>query len=161
MGSSYPPIIYVFCCQPVLWYRDFFLILITVTSTICFVITMLPQANQASWRPFRALIFVLLGLSAGIPFIFAASTTTNAAWINPKNNVVPYAVGGAVYIGGAIIYALRIPERWVAKKFDMVGQSHNIFHVAVIIGAAIHFNEAMNLFLERQEFSCPLELPQP
>ena len=68
------------------------------------------------------------------------------------------AVGGATYIGGAIIYALRIPERWSPKTFDLVGSSHNIFHVCVVLGAAIHFNENMNMYLARKEFVCPIDV---
>lgn len=66
-------------------------------------------------------MFVILGLSAGIPFIYAAAKKDIHQWVNPKNNVWPYAIGGAVYIGGAIIYALRIPERWIPNKFDLIG----------------------------------------
>lgn len=73
--------------------------------------------------------------------------------------MTPWGVGGAVYIGGAIIYVLRIPERWFPVKFDLIGNSHNIFHVAVIVGFAIHFNESMNLYLSRREFVCPIALP--
>jgi adiponectin receptor len=37
-------------------------------------------------------------------------------------------IGGAIYIGGAIIYSLRIPERFFPYKFDFFGSSHNIHH---------------------------------
>jgi adiponectin receptor len=70
MGSSYPPIYYVFTCEPVYWHQTFFLILITATSTSCFVVTMLPSMNTPKWRPFRGIMFIVLGLSAGIPFVY-------------------------------------------------------------------------------------------
>jgi predicted membrane channel-forming protein YqfA (hemolysin III family) len=34
------------------------------------------------------------------------------------------AIGGAVYIAGALIYVFRIPERWAERKFDLLGSSH-------------------------------------
>ena len=77
----------------------------------------------------------------------------------PQGRAWPWALGGAVYIIGAAIYALRIPERWYPRKFDRFGQSHNIFHVAVIIGAAIHFNESMKLFIDRRDMVCPIQTP--
>jgi adiponectin receptor len=47
---------------------------------------------------------------------------------------------GALYLIGAFIYAFRIPERWWPGKFDIIGQSHQIFHVLVVAGAAIHYS---------------------
>jgi len=68
-------------------------------------------------------------------------------------------LGGAAYIGGALCYVNRIPERWYPKTFDHAGQSHNIFHLAVILGCGIHFNESMRLFLTRREMICPITFP--
>ena len=65
-------------------------------------------------------------------------------------------MGGAVYIGGALLYVFRIPERWYPKTFDNFGSSHQIFHLAVVAGCAIHFNESMRLFLNRKEIVCPI-----
>lgn len=68
--------------------------------------------------------------------------------------------GGLVYIGGALIYAFRFPERYFPKRFDLLGSSHQIFHVAVIAGCAIHFNESMELYLRRKETVCPIQIPK-
>ncbi len=37
----------------------------------------------------------------------------------------------AQYVGGAIIYAMRIPERFWPGRFDIFGASHQIWHVFV------------------------------
>jgi hypothetical protein len=34
---------------------------------------------------------------------------------------------------------VQIPERWVPYRFDIFGASHQIFHVAVMVAAVIHF----------------------
>ena len=70
MGSSYPPIFYVFTCEQVYHIRNSFLALITTTSCLCFVVTMLPLMNAPKFRPFRGIMFIILGLSAGIPFVY-------------------------------------------------------------------------------------------
>lgn len=80
-------------------------------------------------------------------------------YINEKYMWVPWAIGGAIYIGGAIIYGLRIPERWFPKTFDLVGQSHNIFHVCVVIAMGVHFNQSMYVYVTRKEMVCPIVLP--
>lgn len=46
---------------------------------------------------------------------------------------------GLLYIVGAMIYALRIPERFAPGKFDKFGSSHQIFHVFVLAAASTHF----------------------
>jgi len=46
---------------------------------------------------------------------------------------------GILYIVGAAIYALRIPERFAPGKFDILGSSHQIFHIFVLAAAVTHF----------------------
>lgn len=76
--------------------------------------------------------------------------------MNPRHTGAPWLIGGLTYIGGAIIYILRIPEKLYPVKFDLIGHSHNLFHIAILLGYAIHFNESMNLYLERLKFVCPI-----
>jgi predicted membrane channel-forming protein YqfA (hemolysin III family) len=71
MGSSYPAIYYNFACSQVQHYRLIFLAIITATSSITFVSTMLPAMNKPKFRTLRGLMFIVLGLSAAFPFIFA------------------------------------------------------------------------------------------
>lgn len=41
---------------------------------------------------------------------------------------------------------MQIPERWAPYKFDIYGASHQIFHIAVIIAAIIHFCGLLEAF---------------
>jgi adiponectin receptor len=65
-----------------------------------------------------------------------------------------YLVGeGFFYIFGAVMYAMRVPERFThvevdeetykksptAGKLDIVGNSHQILHVCVVIAAYFHW----------------------
>jgi len=45
-----------------------------------------------------------------------------------------FAIGGLTYIAGAIMYAIRAPEKCFPRTFDFCGASHQIFHIAVIVG---------------------------
>jgi adiponectin receptor len=69
MGSSYPAIFYTFSCSQVYTKRTIYMTLITVTSTTCFITSMLPAFSKPKYRAFRATQYVVLGLSAAIPFI--------------------------------------------------------------------------------------------
>ena len=97
-------------------------------------------------------MYIILGLGAGaIFFIFMAMEpyiTANRGWV--------YALGGYIYIQGAIIYMLKCPERWAPGKFDMCGASHQIFHFFVFAGALLHYWEAYNIFRRRQVMECPI-----
>lgn len=46
---------------------------------------------------------------------------------------------------GAALYAARVPERFRPGKFDYLFNSHNLFHVAVVIAALIHYRSVMLL----------------
>jgi adiponectin receptor len=88
-------------------------------------------------RPFRALMFVLMGLSAVFPMIhgirlYGLQHMRQAAsldWVVAQ---------GVMYILGAAIYAARVPEKWSPGKYDIWGSSHQIFHVLVVMAAATH-----------------------
>jgi predicted membrane channel-forming protein YqfA (hemolysin III family) len=62
----------------------------------------------------------------------------------------PWLLGCLFYLVGAVIYAFNWPERYWIAKFDYVGNSHNIFHVMIVMAALIHWFGAVRLFHERQ-----------
>lgn len=74
MGSSYPPIFYVFACKEVFWIRNIFLGLITTTCMCAFISTLHPVMNKPELRTCRSMMYVFLGLSAGAPFIYFPNT---------------------------------------------------------------------------------------
>lgn len=44
-----------------------------------------------------------------------------------------------MYIGGAILYSEAMPESRSPGRYDTFGASHQIFHVFILIAAALHF----------------------
>uniref|UniRef100_J3LA66 Uncharacterized protein n=2 Tax=Oryza brachyantha TaxID=4533 RepID=J3LA66_ORYBR len=46
---------------------------------------------------------------------------------------------GLAYAAGAWFYVSRVPEKWRPGVFDVVGHSHQIFHVLVLVGAVTHY----------------------
>jgi len=121
-GSCYPPIFYIFSCQPVFQARNWFLALITTSCTGCFFSTMHPRMNKPEYRNVRAIMYVFLGLSAGFPYFYIFyAPASQQLYMNQNYEFFPIALGGAIYILGAVIYALRIPEKWFPKRFDLLG----------------------------------------
>ena len=157
MGSSYPPIFYAFSCGPILLSRNIFLAIISTTSTLSLIVMVAPSMQENKYRTFRALLFIFLGLSAGIPFIYMNLTQNDEVpHYLPSKDGTPWLVGGLVYIAGALNYAFRFPEKFYPFKFDIIGASHQIFHVAVLFGFGIMFKDSIRLYNESQSFVCPI-----
>ncbi|XP_027069969.1 heptahelical transmembrane protein 1-like [Coffea arabica] len=141
--SFFPPIYYVFQCSP--HWQLVYLIGITVMG-ICTIITLLtPAFSTGKYRAFRAILFMSMGFFGLIPAIH--SVVVN--WNDPHRNVILCyeAVMALSYITGTMFYISRIPERWKPGFFDLTGQSHQLFHVFVVMGALAHYGAA-KIFLE-------------
>ena len=52
----------------------------------------------------------------------------------------------AFNLTGAIIYAIRVPEKWYPKTFDIWGSSHQILHVMVIFAGLAHMMGLVRAF---------------
>lgn len=82
-------------------------------------------------------MFVALGLSAVIP-------VAEALWMKGLQRVenemsLWYCIlQGTLYIIGAAIYASRVPEKYYPRQFDLLGSSHQIFHVCVVMASIVH-----------------------
>ena len=70
IGSMLGPCMYVFACEPVFFMRNVFMSLITLICLAAFFITMIPSFQQPRWRSMRAIIYIVAGLSAGLPFFY-------------------------------------------------------------------------------------------
>jgi len=81
--------------------------------------------NAPKW--IQSVIYVGVGLLI-VPFFSPLAKTL------PKNHLQFIAIGGALYIIGAIIYALKKPNPF-PKYFGY----HEIFHLLVILAASLHF----------------------
>ena len=112
-----------------------FLMIVTLSSLITLAITFHPKGNSPSCRKVRGIIYIINGLAAGDPFFAGFFLDFDAKGLF----FYYWMIGGILYITGALIYILRIPERFKPKTFDYIGQSHNLFHIFVLIAAFVHF----------------------
>jgi predicted membrane channel-forming protein YqfA (hemolysin III family) len=87
-------------------------------SIIAFFVTLTPKFYEPSLRKYRAALFVVVGIGSAFPAIYYVFYR-DSNYI-PYTDWVLWALGGAFYIGGAAIYAARIPERWWPGTFDFV-----------------------------------------
>jgi len=66
-GSCYPPYYYFFYCEP--FWRTFYLAFITIFATTVFLYSFEKNFNKPLNRNLRGILFLTLGISAGIPII--------------------------------------------------------------------------------------------
>lgn len=113
---------------------------------MCFVTTLIKKFDSPKFRPVRGSMFILAGCAVIATFIALHGWKSD---YKIPTIVWFYGLGGAVYIGGAVLYMTRVPERCAPGKFDLCGASHQIFHLAVIAGAVLHFWQNYELFVQR------------
>ncbi|KAL8492842.1 hypothetical protein ACS0TY_024150 [Phlomoides rotata] len=148
--SFFPPIYYIFQCTP--HWQILYLTGISIMGT-CTIITLLtPALSSGKCRSFRTSLFLCMGLFGLIPAVHSAI----ANWSDPHRNVILgyESAMAASYLIGTGFYLSRVPERWRPGCFDLAGQSHQIFHVFVVVGALAHYAAADILLKERGRMGC-------
>lgn len=82
----------------------------------------------------RSASFAVLGLSAFIPVVHGMLLN---GWEEQNRRMsITYFIGLGLLNGlGTAIYAMRVPERWSPKTFDVYGSSHQAMHILVACGA--------------------------
>jgi len=149
LGSALPPIIYPFACEPLYEARNFFIILILTTSTLTFISLFHPTLQSYRFRPYRGIVFVVLGVSGILPLVYLGNLEAENKIYISDYSLYSYLYGGIFFVIGVVFFITNTPERFKAKSFDIIGSSHQIFHVCVLAGVFIHFNAAMDLFIKR------------
>ena len=98
---------------------------------------MKPQFRAPAYRAMRSASFAVLGLSAFVPVVHGI--LLNGWQLQNQRMSITYFLGLGLLNGtGTVIYAMRIPERWYPKTFDIYGSSHQIMHILVACGALSH-----------------------
>ncbi|KAI8149276.1 pPR-type GPCR protein [Fennellomyces sp. T-0311] len=136
VGSFYPLLYYGFHCHPTL--QIFYLVVITVLGSFTATVALLKHFRTPAYRWMRTSLFLALGLFGVVPTLhgiilygFTTSADTISLWY--------LVIMAVLYVGGALIYACRIPERWFPGKFNIWFASHQIFHVCVLIAVTSHY----------------------
>ena len=155
-GSGIPAVYYVFYCTTISRYVHMAMLILLGLCSI--VISFWDKFNQREYRGFRALVFVLFGLYYAVP---AIQVMVERGFAEPLGKfVVGLVIMAMLYLGGAGLYASRIPERFRPGMFDVWAHSHQIFHVCVVAAALVYYDALLILVKHRLiNGNCPtLEL---
>lgn len=108
-GSNTPPLYYSFFCEEMQGWRNVYMFLQYFFCFCCFVLLLMPRYNKPEYRTLRGVLFIICGLSSVLP-LFHIEFLTHKRYINDFETL-PWGLGGALYIFGAILYVLKFPER--------------------------------------------------
>ncbi|CAN6290328.1 unnamed protein product [Urochloa humidicola] len=133
--SFYPLVYYTFLCDA--FYQSLYLGFITASGAAAVAVSMLPVFERPELRWARAGLFACMGMSGLVPIVHKMLVFGN----RPEALLTTgYEMAmGACYLAGVVVYATRVPERWMPGRFDLAGHSHQLFHVLVIAGAYSHY----------------------
>ncbi|KAG9234195.1 hemolysin-III related-domain-containing protein [Amylocarpus encephaloides] len=142
-GSFVPSIYYGFYCHEHL--QEIYWSMISTLGVGCAMVSIFEKFRTPEWRPYRAGMFVAMGLSALFPVL-------HGVMFYGINNMYDrigltwLVLQGVFYIIGAGLYASRFPERKWPGAFDIWGSSHQIFHILVVMAAASHLYGLLRAF---------------
>lgn len=130
-----------FYCEPVS--RAVYMTLTGVLGLLGSILPWRPAFNRADMQWFRVAFYVTLAATGFAPAV-QLTLARGSAW--SYYFYAPIFKSVLVYLLGAIVYALRIPEKWFPGLFDYCGGSHNIWHIAVLGGILFHYTAMMQFF---------------
>lgn len=148
--SFFPPIYYVFQCEP--HWQYLYLGGITIMGGFTVFTLLSPRLSKGPFRAYRAMLFLAMGFSGIIPAIHG--TVVN--WDMPHRPItLAYESAMALsYVVGTMFYVTRVPERWKPGFFDLTGHSHQIFHLFVVFGALAHYAASLVFLKWRGQVGC-------
>ncbi|XP_062203556.1 heptahelical transmembrane protein 4-like [Phragmites australis] len=149
--SFYPLAYYTFLCDPAL--QRLYLGSITALGAAAVTASLVPAFQAPELRPLRAALFSCMGASGVVPIahklvLYGGSARSAVA------SACYEALMGALYGLGVAVYAARVPERWAPGRFDLVGHSHQLFHLFVIAGAYAHYLAGLEYLKWRDVDKC-------
>ncbi|KAF2196420.1 adiponectin receptor protein 1 [Delitschia confertaspora ATCC 74209] len=104
-----------------------------------------PTFNRSDMAWARVLFYASLSTTGFLPIV-QLSMTRGISWAYYFYG--PIYKSMIVYAAGAVLYASKIPERWFPGRFDYVGASHNLWHVAVLGGILFHYTAMESMFAQ-------------
>lgn len=160
--SFLPPLAFTFLCEPRLMAA--YLSAIGIASACTLFLCIAPRFAGPTWRGVRAATFSALGGLGVIPILHQIvhwQVLHRGKDGMPRPLRVAFLLElmmGICYWAGAYIFACRFPEKWFPGKLDLAFNSHNLFHLLVLVGVSTHVEASMILLAWRDRTQCaPVE----
>ncbi|KAI8615604.1 hemolysin-III related-domain-containing protein [Chytriomyces sp. MP71] len=152
-GCFITSVSYAFYCDKTLQAVYIAMILLSGAATIFTNIS--SRFMKPRFGALRLFLFIAFGFLGLIPI--AHSCILHGFELTKRSIAFNYLLLVALFdVGGALIFHFRIPERFAPGRFDYIGSSHQIMHVAIVLGAVAHYLGTMEAFTfwHRQNGQC-------
>ncbi|XP_015698312.2 heptahelical transmembrane protein 4-like isoform X2 [Oryza brachyantha] len=150
--ASFLPIVhYSFLCDA--WLRRLYTGSIAAFGAAAVSASLVPAFQSPELRPLRAALFSGMAASGVVPVAHKLALYGGAVR-EAASSARCEAAMGALYGLGVAVYAARVPERWFPGRFDLVGHSHQLFHLLVVAGAYAHYLAALEYLKWRDAVQC-------
>ncbi|EKM60669.1 uncharacterized protein PHACADRAFT_179870 [Phanerochaete carnosa HHB-10118-sp] len=149
--NFFPTFYYGFYCDMYPGYL--YMALMAVSGCVGIFLVCAPAYDRPEYRRTRAVTFVTLGLVAVLPFVHVvaryglakASRSMSLGWIALE--IVAYLCGVVLYLlVKSACSAGRFPESVFPGRFDLVGSSHQLFHICSVLAVSFHYIATVEAF---------------
>ncbi|KAJ6503738.1 hemolysin-III related-domain-containing protein [Mycena sanguinolenta] len=134
--NFFPTFHYAFFCDPILC--NVYIALMALSGSTGIYMACSPTYATPAYRRTRTYTFFVCGGVALLPFIHAI---WKLGWREASSAMALDWIGIEIlfYVGGALLYSERLPERLAPGRFDLIGSSHQIFHVCSMFAVLSHW----------------------
>ena len=141
-GSSLPAYYYYFYCTTLAKYTHISIMVVLCISSVS--VSLWSKFSIPKYRPLRFAVFVIFGLYGVIP---AMHILIREGFFVAYHgySILGMVTMGSIYITGAALYVLRIPERFFPGKFDIWASSHQLFHICVVTATLVHYDSLLSM----------------
>jgi len=113
-------------------------------------ISLFQKKRMPMWIPIVCFIgIVLYGWTQAIHEYFIHQAPSQRSSLV----VEAYIKSFSSYIIGFAFYSLRVPEAWFPVTFDLIGGSHNYWHIFCAVGATYQYSNTLAYYELRNQ--CP------
>ncbi|KAF2629482.1 hypothetical protein BU25DRAFT_420316 [Macroventuria anomochaeta] len=106
-------------------------------ALLCAIATLHTVFSNPTGHRVRTAVYCLLGLASFAPIVHGV-LLHGMREHDRTMSLGLYVSLGCCHASGAVLYAVRFPERWYPRTFDLCGSSHQLMHVLVVCGAACY-----------------------
>jgi len=126
---------------------------ITILIVPSIIISLTPKFSEVRYTTMRVAVYGIVGLYSFLPI-------GHQIYIHGvmHQEIVDYMKGFflmlLLYMTGMVFYQIRFPEVCWPGKFDLLGQSHQIFHILTAIATFIHYMTLLQYYKIRTTYGC-------
>ena len=160
VGSSFPALYYGMYCSIDL--AIYYLTIISFMGLTLFIISLFEYLHRSENLKKKALAYGGFGVSLTIPLGHAIiNEVFYDNYGDPfsiQGSIGYYLLCGFFYLFGLYIYTVRCPERHNPGKYNVCGNSHQIWHCFVVLGIVATYFGALENLETRKICICPSNL---